>query len=414
MYKIKVNDFLFFILILSFMHAVLRIDYTSSFSLYRVFIPITLIFFIFNYKKSLLPMSIIFILIIYNFILSYFFCACFNKYIIFSLHYISIMNIFIIMIYLKDNVDFNTMYKFLYKFLLVMLAISVLEILFDFKLPNVGQYEDGSVSVFHWTQNEFSTAILGFLPFLLVLEKRFFVKYSLIIFILYMTFFINDSKIGFIGMIIAIFIYSFKSLLNINRYYKLLLPLFVIVLMMIISLTTFDDIIISFRNDNVALVDLMIEPINRIITLNPYENDTGSIAGRTNAAIYAIKNLLDSNMFGIGIGNTYVMLMMPEYKVTSAESIHNLPLQLLVENGFIVLFLYIIIFIYFIRLLLKDNLRDYEYIKLIAIPSYLIGSLSSSGGIFSNYYFIACLILIIIMDKKYNNQITRKINEIKK
>lgn len=399
------DKFLFFILLLAFLHAVLRISYDSSLSLYRIFVPVVLLFFLFFYKKSLIPFIILVLLLIYNFLVSYFYCDCYKNYLRFSLHYISIFNVFIIIHYLMNKINFYQIYNFMYKFFLVIIFIAVLEIIFGFSLPNVGQYTDGSVSSFFWTQNEFTTAQLGLLPLILVLEKRLYIKVPLIGLILYMAYFINDSKIGFIGMVIAILVYSLGKVLQKNRYLSVLFLLLIILLVVVLSILPIGEININFRNDALTLSELLMEPINRIITLTPYEIDGGSIFGRTNAAIFGLMNLFDSYMFGIGIGNSYTMLTMSEYSVSSAESMHNLPLQLLVENGIVVLFLYLFLIYYFLKIFFEQRINDYKFIQLIAIPTFMIGSLSSSGGIFSNYYFITCLFIIILLNKNtLNNQ----------
>jgi len=296
-----------------------------------------------------------------------------------------------------------------------MLIIAIFEIIFNFRLPNVALYYDGSVSAFNWTQNEFTTAQLGFIPFLLVLEKRLYIKIPLITFILYLSFFINDSKIGFIGIFIAIIIYILKSFFIKNKYIKLIVLGILILLIPILIIIPYNEIIIHFRNDEISLFNLFIDPIIRIFTFTPYLSTGGSIFDRVDGAIYAIINLIDSNMFGIGIGNTYTMLQTDTYKLATAESIHNLPLQLIVENGIFMLFVMIYLIYYFLKLLWKQTVNEYEMIQLIAIPSFLIGSLSSSGGIFSNYYFIVCTILIILLNNKVNQNLDiGKNNEIKK
>ncbi|RLA83866.1 MAG: hypothetical protein DRG78_03120 [Epsilonproteobacteria bacterium] len=407
--------FLFFILSFSFMHAVLRLSSTSPISLYRIFIPIILLIFMFQYKKSLIPFMILSFLLLYNFLLTYFYCGCYKHYIQFSFHYISIFTIFLIVYYLLEKIKFSKIYNFMYSFLIFMLIIAIFEIIFNFRLPNVALYYDGSVSAFNWTQNEFTTAQLGFIPFLLVLEKRLYIKIPLITFILYLSFFINDSKIGFIGIFIAIIIYILKSFFIKNKYIKLIVLGILILLIPILIIIPYNEIIIHFRNDEISLFNLFIDPIIRIFTFTPYLSTGGSIFDRVDGAIYAIINLIDSNMFGIGIGNTYTMLQTDTYKLATAESIHNLPLQLIVENGIFMLFVMIYLIYYFLKLLWKQTVNEYEMIQLIAIPSFLIGSLSSSGGIFSNYYFIVCTILIILLNNKVNQNLDiGKNNEIKK
>jgi hypothetical protein len=137
-------------------------------------------------------------------------------------------------------------------------------------------------------------------------------------------------------------------------------------------------------------------PISHILTLTPFEDTGGSVSTRANAIIYALLELKNSDFFGIGIGNTLVMLEKPEYMLKSAKSIHNLPIQLLVEHGIWILFIYIYLLYLFVKLLIKQNLKDIELVVYIAIPSIFIGSMGSSIGIFANYFLFVCIFLMIL------------------
>ena len=60
--------FLYATLIMSFMHAVLRLNESSSFSLYRMMMPFTLMILILGYRKSKKAIIFISLLILYNFL----------------------------------------------------------------------------------------------------------------------------------------------------------------------------------------------------------------------------------------------------------------------------------------------------------------------------------------------------------
>jgi hypothetical protein len=46
--------------------------------------------------------------------------------------------------------------------------------------------------------------------------------------------------------------------------------------------------------------------------------------------------------------------------------------------------------------MIKQNLNNIELVMYIAIPSIIIGSMGSSIGIFSDYYFFASIFLILL------------------
>jgi len=401
----KILKFYYLIILLSFMHSILRLNDTSSFSLYRVLMPISLFLLIFFYKKSIFPTIIVLFLILYNFILSYFYTDNFSHYIALSLHYVSILNIYLVVLYIYRIDGFEKLYKFLYYFILLSLFIAITEIIFQYRLPNTAIYFDGSVSAFNWNQNEFGAILLSFSPFLLVFEKNNFIKTTIISIILYLMY-INDSKLALIGLLIGIVIYNLKkNILQIHPIIKKIIIFLSLLCIPILIYLPYDNIYVSFRDYDISLYTLLGIPIEHILSLTPFPDTGGSDTTRANAIIYALIEFKNSYFMGIGCGNTLTMLEKPEYTLKTAKSIHNLPIQLVVENGFIILIGYaLLIKIFFKLFLVKHKLDQIDLLLVVAIPSLFIGMMGSSVGIFSDYFLISSISLIYIL-KKYRKKL---------
>jgi len=405
--KNKLILFFYFILFLSFTHAVLRVNDHSSFSLYRILMPVSLTILAFGYKKTMKLVLILVIVLFYNFILTINYTSDYSKFFIMSAHLFSILNIYLIISYLYTKKGFKKIYNLLFYFLVISLIVAFTEQIFNYRLPNTAEYFDGSVSAFNWNQNELGTIILSFIPLLLVYEMNLIRKYLLVSYILILVY-MNDSKLVLIGIMIGIIIYVVKR--NIFEKNKILKYFFLGIIFFLIIISIFlpyDEIYVSFRDYDISLYTLLGIPISHIFTLTPFPDIGGSDTTRANAIIYGITELINSNFMGIGIGNSLVMLEKSEYMMISAKSMHNLPVQMVVENGIVVLLIYLYIFILFIKLLYKQKITKIELSILIAIPSILLGSMGSSIGIFSDYYFFASIFLLIT---HYNSVEKRKIS----
>jgi len=392
--------FFYTTLILSFMHAVLRLNESSSMSLYRVLMPFSLLILFLGYKKSKKSIIIVGLIIIYNILIGFFYSSDFLHMGVLFLHYISILNIFLIIQYIYDKKGFGPVYKILYSFLLLSILIAILEMIFQFRLPNTAVYYDGSVSAFNWNQNELGTIFLSFVPFLLVYEKNK-IKLLLLLSIIIIVY-INDSKLVLIGILIAILLYNIKkNIFEINIYFKNITLFLFLFLIFFLFFLPYDEIYISFRDYDISIYELLGMPISHILTLTPFPDMGGSETTRANTIIYGITELVNSHFFGIGAGNSLTMLEKPEYQLMSAKSMHNLPIQLVVEQGIGVLVLYISLIVLFVKLLIKQNLTNIQLVVFVSIPSIFIGSMGSSIGIFSDYFFFASIFLMIF---EYNNK----------
>jgi hypothetical protein len=388
--------FVYFTLFTSFLHAVLRPSITSSLSLFRLLLPFLLISLLLKNGKYVKYLIYLLVFFIFNFLLSFLYTKEYTHFFVFVIHYLCIFTIFLAIHYLLDHDDFKSIYNFLKFSIYTFIIIWFTEIIFDYNLPNVSVYEDGSKSSVFWIQNELGTGIIGFFPFLLVFDDKKIQK-VLFFFIIVFINFKDDSKMALVGTLAALIGYFIMTLDCKSR----VLILNTTIITLVLSLTVFSHfIILDFRDYKISLYDMISDPVERILTLKPYPDNGGSIETRSDAAIYAIETLKKSHFLGIGIGNTITMLEDPEYHLKTAKSIHNLPLQLLVENGIIafVLFAYLIYQV-FKRLYNTHNSKISKLYVIICF-SYFPGTLSSSVGIFSNYFFIVCLALALLINEK--------------
>jgi len=384
----------------SYLHAVLRISPESPVSLYRVLVPTTLFVLIFFHKKSLKPTFIFILILINSLFLSFNYEFDVFQSWAFLLHYVAIFNLFMIVFYLFNTSKFNLLYVVNYYFFIVSLVLAWLEYAFNFQLPNTAFYNDGSVSAFNWNQNELATALLSFVPLLLFYEKRLAVKVVLM-FLLVVLLYINDAKFSLLGISFGFIAYFFKHVFWSMGGFGLLSLMILGGFLIMPFIVSYGTMTLLFSSYGLGFNELLLDPLVNILTLTPYDNAYGSIPARVNAIIYAIYEFREFGFLGIGAGNTVLMLTKPEYFIPVASSIHNLPVQLVVENGFIVLIGYIFVLMFYFRILIKPKLQLVEKVLLFGIPTIIVGVMGSSGGVFSTYYFWSNLFIIILLYRKY-------------
>jgi len=387
-----------FVLLLAFTHSVLRVSPESSISLYRVFAPITLFILALSYRRAMFPLIITALISLNSLVLTFLYCQCFKHYAVFVIHLLLLLNIYLIVSYLKDKVGFYGVYKYFLMFFISSLILAYTELFFHFNLPNVAVYTDGSVSAFNWNQNELSSALISFLPLLLVFIDSKLLKYSLVSTLLFL-FYVNDAKVALIALLAGVFIYLFKiHFLRFRGFVNVFIFLLFILIGIIVFLSYYQEsgVLISFRDYQMSLSELIYIPILSILNLVPLDDFGGSIDTRVNAIIYALIEFKKSYFLGIGIGNTLTMLETPEYFLKSAKSLHNFPMQILVENGFWIIIIYLGMFVYFVKLLFCKLQDKYQLLHLVAIPTLLLGLVGSSVGIFSNYFVWASMFLICL------------------
>lgn len=394
----------YFTLFLSYMNTVFRLDEQSSISLFRVFLPFMIFLLIIKYREIVLKNYIYYLLFfLYSLIQTYFYNNIYEYFFVFIIHAFILLNLFLITKYICSRIEFKFI-KFQFYFFVIIVVVAITQILFHFNLPNTNIPKDMSVSAMFWTQNELSTALLSFVPFLLV-YGRLFINIIFVPMVLFITYY-NDSKMAFLSIILGVLIYFIFVVFQKKFSYVVKFLFTIIIFYIFFILFLIFDInaeIFIFNSNTYSFFSLLMLPLEHILLLDPFPG-SGSIPDRTNAVIFSMQELMNTNFLGIGLGNSIFMLTKPEYYLKSASSLHNLPVQIILETGILGVIIYIFIFIYYLKLMFKKNKLLKDLLFLILIPVYLLGSLSSSVGIFSNYYFFVSLFMSLLV-KNNNNKI---------
>lgn len=394
--------FLYIMLFLSFMHAIFRTNEESSISPYILLVPICYVYIL---KKTFRQYSVVYVifvlLLIYNLVLTLFYNNVYNEYVGMAIHYVFLFLIFIVIKFLIDNGKFVQLFR-LYKFYFYFSSITLIcEIVFGFRMPNTSV--SGIAAGFSWNCNEYSVGVAAFLPIYILFERNS-IKKIFIIFLSLFLMYLVDSKITLFGSILGILLYLMKSIHYLRYVAIIMIPC--------LFLIPWQDMEIEFDGGNVfSLTELLFEPIQAIFHGETFYDTGGSIITRANAIIYAMTEWKESYFIGIGCGNTLFMMQKPQFYLKAAESIHNLPVQLLVENGITILIFYCFYLGKFFHSLFVKLTTEKDLLILLTVGCVFIGSMGSSVGIFSNYFFFANLFLSLVLYFDTKTALLKKILE---
>jgi len=261
-----------------------------------------------------------------------------------------------------------------------MLLLAFIQFLVGGVYPNT-QDRSPMINIFFWNENEFASVLAIFLPLYIIKERFSLVKFICVISSLFFVVY-SDARLLIIGLVFFFLCY-YSVLSPLYRYnkglwYGIASILFVAVSGYLSQMKIFDEY---------TFFEIFVEPFHRIYTLTPYEG-IGSLAARINAYVWGISELIKTYLFGIGPGNSLILMMemaprgMFEF---SAKSFHNILLQMVVELGIVGLVMLISLFKW-----MKKVVRQSGYQRIIVIGYYVSGIICSMilSGAFSNYAFI--------------------------
>ncbi|MGL5052365.1 MAG: O-antigen ligase family protein [Cetobacterium sp.] len=404
----KIKIYMYMTLSLSYLNTVLRLTEGSSLTLFRLFLPFTLVAILCKNPKSLFKN--IFYLIIFctlSLFLSerYFFIkkAAFIQRInslTFLSFYIMIGIVYLVIQTLKkiEGMEFKEkFYSFLYKFNCFTIMFTILQWLFKFNIPNTTSYRNTGLTAFYWTENEVSVVLASFFPFLLMefIDNKKRKKNLILIILSLMIIYYNDSKIVLIGTIFQITLYF---LFSINLFKKIF---FIINCIFLLLVLISNNLKIQFSNSSLSIYEMLAEPIYRIVNLKPYGDTYGSITNRTDVLIYGIKEIFKNFFIGIGPGNSiYFIENLGIFG--SLKSPHNFLLQIILEYGFISLILIMLVVCKIVKILIKKNKSPIEKVFLVFSISFPVFSLGSSAGFYSLYFVFSVIFYLILSDELKN------------
>lgn len=382
------------LLVLCFFEAVFRTSPDSSLSAYRLTIPFIFLLIVLP-KVKLYGKELFFLigLLFWNVLWVAVFHHDFATMFQFYFHVLCIFSVYALVKFIKitwpDHFD-DIMFALLDTMTILTILVFIPQYVLRFNLPNT---VSGRVNTFYWTENEMgmSLVVMATLYVQRFLKgKRWMdlIKILMICVILYL----NDNRISILGFALFIMLILFieYSSPKAKKYSLGVLGILIILFFLW-------DPVIDFKGSQLGVAELIGDPIRRIIMLDPYRL-AGSLYDRTDAIIYGLIELQRTFFMGIGLGNSLNVLAMPKYYLVSAKSMHNIVAQLWVELGLFAMVMYAAIAFKIIKDLRAkpfDLTVNYRFCFVLA---FILISMQSSSGIFSNY-FVAAFVSYICLSK---------------
>ena len=371
------------ILLSSYANASLRLDADNPITMYRLLLPVVLLLLFSMDRSRYWKLVITSALLV-----AYAFIACILSRFAITLDNIKYLVDYIVVIVtcfftlsVQARYGRDWVWDHLIKCFYVFIFLAFVQKFTGINYPNVQARGFNSVNLFYWNENDFSLVLSMVILAVVISKKRNFVMIAMSCAAAFIVIF-NDSKVAILGVAIALLIKliaPFVTMRNVLISAVVLLSFIAVILYQPAWLN--QDI--GFRG-NFTINLLIVEPVQRIITLNPYPQFFGSIAERVNGAIFGIHEYFVSWGVGIGPGNSVSMLALPQYSFENMKSLHNFPLQLLLEFGFMAIWGFLVLIKYLKN---KANLFGNLGIFTSLFTGILIISLSQSAGILSNFFF---------------------------
>lgn len=369
LYKLLFFSFLF----IGYLNATLRPNLESNITLFRVLLPVFFLFSFVLFKTTMIKcVIVIFIFFIYGVFTAMVMSSFENFNVVYFLHYSTLIFLAFLTFAMIRRFGIHSLYTHLKLVYVLMIALAILQFFYPYELPNT--LYRLTLNIYYWVENDFSTALAAFIPFLLVDRNKKILNWILaflgVLIIIY-----NSSRIALLSIL---FFVIFK-LLNRFGWAGYTLSAIAVFFLFII----FKD----YKLEGNSIYQMLVDPFGHIFSLTTY-SQVGSIFDRTNALIFGLIELIKSYGFGIGPGNGTLLFEQPEYYLVTAQSMHNFVAQIIVEYGWLMLIAlaYFIVKSYNIRRRLDIRVKD-DRLLYIYFVTMSLASLTQSEGLFSNYYF---------------------------
>jgi hypothetical protein len=376
--KKKIFRFIFFlILIFGYLNAVLRVSPESKFTLFRILIPVIILYTFFDsfikFKKFYI---VLFLLLIYGFINSVYISKWHSFNFSYFLHYATLLLLFFLVKVYSNKIGLEIFYKHLKSFYVFMVLMGFVQLLTKIPWPNVELRE--TPNIFFSVENDFAAALAIFLPFLIIDKTgNKYINWLLALAGFYFII-IVEARIAIISLILFIFLILWDR-------YKIIVTI-ISLFFLNIGYNLLNQIDLGGNN----LFELLIDPFIHFVNFDPY-NLGGSIYDRTDALIYGFISYKESWGFGIGPGNTSAQLFKsPTYSIATAESMHNFFAQVIVEYGWLIIIGFLFLLFHLKKVRTNAFFKNDNTFKFYIISA-LLTSLSQSEGLFSNYFFFVTL-----------------------
>lgn len=396
-----------FVLILAIGNASLRFIQNGMSSFFRLISPcIVLGLLLLNADKYTKLLAAFLLTVSYNIAVSLFFYNYIN-----IEFYVFLAYMFIVLLLVKtyqiysENFE-NDFFVFLDIVTVITLLLASVQYFVRIPYPFVRLPAKRGMNLFMSNENELAEPLgcmLLIYAYRLIFKKEKSHAWKILA-IIAITF-INDSKLTILGYVIGLLgLLLYRNAREQKRSARKLRPrisgmmrteMVLAVLILGIASLYIANPFLKFRDYDISIRDLIFQPILNIVRLEKMPGRGGSLVDRTNAVIFGVRELISSYFFGIGLGNSVVMLTKPEYTLLTAKSMHNLVFQILTEMGYLGMYMYYRIFKWFKLNLHNVNCDNSIILKLVFAISFVLISSQSSIGIMSNYY--TCIVVYYIL-----------------
>lgn len=410
--KLKRSSIIYLVLIFALLSGTLRITDNGMTSLYRIVGPfVAVAYLLSNYSKFKKPMQFFAALLAYTLFTSVVFYSHISFDQIVFVVYIFFEFVLIMTLKIKDKKFGENFFKFIDICAVLTIAAAWLQLFTGYTLPHVEVSRGQPLGVYFSNGNELSEAmccvILIYIYQILFCNRKKYIPHCVMIMALT---YLNDAKISLIGAIVGILILAVyrvnqrrNSHIGDKSFFKLSVFAAIIFVVAIYRINPF----ISARDYDISVRELIFDAVFSI--LRGQELDVvGSIHDRTSAIVFGMRELWKSYGFGIGIGNSIVMLQQPQYYLSFAKSMHNIIFQFLAECGYFAIIVYFMIVRYAIRCFKSVSKYRINILKASFVVAFVFISSQSSVGILANYFTIMVVIYIALLDKDFDFQ-TKKL-----
>ena len=394
------NVWLKLFLLSAFLNAVLKASPESDITVFRILLPFVFACFFAKRKKKfkvfLLLTAFFFTFQVVSVSLANYSISFVQ--VVFTGHYLTMIFVFFLTVDYFER-DPHDLYRFLRLFYTLLVLFLLIEYLVDIQLPNTN---DRGLNAWYWNQNDASLAVAGFLILALRMGdlRGMWPVHMLAIVIIVL----NDSRAALWGVLGYTIAWYLATLWRKNQWKSPLNRLII----SLTSITAISAMFLSFPDKIIETVDQLMSGI-MILLGHGGDNFVTSIGVRSYAAVYGIEDFAKSYGFGTGAGNSITMLAVNDYLETSlVRSIHNMPLQMLLELGLPLLILLLV------GLKRHSSLHMFDFVGLLIAYAFI--SLTQSGGFLVNYFPLICFYFCLLMPReginfiRANRQFFRPVN----
>nr|WP_315401944.1 hypothetical protein [uncultured Sphingobacterium sp.] len=359
---------------------VLRPSIDSKLTLFRILLPFIVGFFI--YKRPMEMLTVLWIsmvLFIYNYFVSIYISRFHNFDLTFYFYSVILVFWYYFVKYIVEVGSVLKTYKFLVYVFKAMIILGFVQLFFGGQYPNT-PIRPSEIIIFFYNGNEFAAVLAAFLP-LYFLSEKVKTKYLWISGALFFMIY-NDARLCLISMLLFFLSYV---IIKIPVFNKGKLGLFLMVFTLLTSIFLLKDYEVL---PGIVINDLVLDPLNHIINLEAVEH-VGSINSRINAVIFGTKELIGSYFWGIGLGNSHLMIaehLFSENRDWAAHSMHNFVYQIITELGWLGM-IYLFLIFKIVKRGIQENTSNHKSIMWIYYVSLTL-TITMLSGPFSNYFFL--------------------------